>query len=160
MQRRRFLGRLGFVSLFPWQLISGRSGNSQQTAGTKIILPDLPDSTPFSEAVLFGFDDRAFPFQNGLQTHLISGRDPTLVLEHGPEGSHDEVLLYYGTVIRIGDTFHMWYSGNYGPRDNDVNVERKNYRICYATPGKERPKKFAIEAGSGHVLAVYKRQKN
>jgi hypothetical protein len=56
-----------------------------------------------------------------------------LVLTHGPTGSYDEVLLYYGSVIRIGDTFHMWYNGNYGPEENQIGYERVNCKIGYAT---------------------------
>src|SRR5215510_11010893 len=74
-------------------------------AATKIRLPGFPQPAPLPGVVLFGFDDRAFPYQNLVQTHLNAGRNPKVVLDHGKEGSVDEVLLYYGTVIRIGDTF-------------------------------------------------------
>ena len=43
-----------------------------------------------------------------------------------PEGSHDEVLLYYGATIFIDDTFHIWYNGNHGPFNNDINFGREN----------------------------------
>ena len=102
-------------------------------AATKIRLPGFPQSTPLPGVVLFGFDDRAFPYQNLVQTHLNPGRNPKVVLQHGPEGSVDEVLLYYGTVLRIGDTFHLWYTGNYGPQANNIGYERVDCRICYAT---------------------------
>lgn len=72
-----------------------------------ILLPDLPSAEPLSEAVLFAFDDCAFPFREHVQVHLIPGEDPTLVLPPGPPGSHDEQVRYYGTVIRLGDTFHF-----------------------------------------------------
>ncbi len=98
-----------------------------------MLLPTLPCAAPLDEAVLFGFDDRAFPFQNQVQTHLSMGRSPTTVLSHGAPGSHDEVLLYYGSVIRIGDTFHMWYTGNYGPLMNHIGYELTNCFLCYAT---------------------------
>jgi hypothetical protein len=103
------------------------------TQHASILLPDLPAATPVSEAVLFGFDDRAFPYQNNVETHLIPAKDGRIFLRGGPEGSHDEVVLYYGTVIRIGDTLHMWYIGNYGPLQNTVNYERVHCCICYAT---------------------------
>ena len=100
----------------------------------QFLMPTLPSATPLDELVLFGFDDRAFPFQGNVQAHLIPGRRPRFVLEHGPEGSHDEVLLYYGTVILIDDTFHMWYNGNYGPTTyGHMCYERVNCVICYAT---------------------------
>lgn len=97
----------------------------------RILLPTMPSTAPLDEAVFFAFDDRAFPFQNRVQTHLIPGTNPRVVLSHGPEGSHDEVLLYYGTVIRIDDTFHMWYNGNYGATPR-ICVQ-KNCVLCYAT---------------------------
>ena len=55
----------------------------------KFPMPTLPSAAPLNELVLFGFDDRAFPFQSLAQTHLIPGRGPRYVLKHGPEGSHD-----------------------------------------------------------------------
>jgi len=113
-------------------LVSSYSASSSE-GGTKVQLPTFPQATGLPQVVLFGFDDRAFPFQNLVQTHLIPGRNPKVVLRHGPEGSHDEVLLYYGTVIRIGDTFHLWYNGNYGPLANNIGYERVNCCICYAT---------------------------
>jgi hypothetical protein len=98
-----------------------------------VLLPDLPCATPLPEVVLFAFDDRAFPFRNGAQVHLRVGRQPHIVLPCGSPGSHDERVLYYGTTIKIGDTFHMWYNGNSGPAINQVGPTRKNFRICYAT---------------------------
>src|SRR5687768_6330770 len=98
-----------------------------------ILLPAIPNAAPLPEAVLFGFDNWAFPFQNQLQTHLIPGQNPRLVLLPGAPGSPDEVVLYYGTVIRIGDTLHLWYNGNYGPLQNTIGYEREYCVICYAT---------------------------
>jgi len=129
MQRRRFWQSLGAASFLPslssqFRLAGQQSGGSESRNGTRVLLPSLASAAPLPEAVLFAFDDQAFPFRDLVQTHLIPGDHPQFVLDHGPEGSHDEVLLYYGTVIRIGDTFHMWYNGHY---------ERKYYVVCYAT---------------------------
>ena len=38
-------------------------------------------------------------------------------------------------------------------------IDEDQYRICYAPPGKERPKDFSTKAGSGHILHVWKRVK-
>jgi uncharacterized protein (TIGR03067 family) len=38
-------------------------------------------------------------------------------------------------------------------------VEGDTYRVCFAPAGKERPKDFACQAGSGHTLTVWKREK-
>ena len=123
MKRRNFLGSLAAGPLLP----------AAAGSGGKILLPSLPDASPLSEVVLFGFDDKSFPFLHHVEAHLVSGKSPRTVLSHGPSGSHDEVLLYYGSVIRIGDTFHMWYNGNYGPEMNQIGYERVNCCICYAT---------------------------
>jgi len=34
-----------------------------------------------------------------------------------------------------------------------------DYKVCFAPPGKERPKEFASAPGSGHILQVWKREK-
>jgi hypothetical protein len=99
----------------------------------KILLPTLPDAAPVPEAVLFAFDGWAFPFQLYLQTSLIAGQRPRLVLPHGPPGSHDESLMFYGDVIRVGDTFHLWYCGNYGPIMAAPGGAREKFVVCYAT---------------------------
>jgi uncharacterized protein (TIGR03067 family) len=38
-------------------------------------------------------------------------------------------------------------------------VKGDDYRVCFAPPGKERPREFASPAGSGHILQVWKRKK-
>ena len=98
-----------------------------------IRLPSLPHARPLDSAVLFGFDDRAFPFQNGVHARLKMAQNPQIVVRPGPPGSHDEVVLYYGTVIRVGDELRMWYIGNYGPLQNTINFERVHCCVCYAT---------------------------
>jgi hypothetical protein len=133
---------------------------THQQDGPAVVLPALPHPEPLSEAVLFSFDDRALPFREGLEMRLIPGTNPQVVLRHGPGGSHDEVLLFYGTVIKIGDTLHMWYNANHGPLDNHVNIERRNCVIAYATSTDgvswEKPELGLVEfAGSkGNNIVV------
>lgn len=98
-----------------------------------VLMPQLPSAVALDEVVLFGFDNVAWPFTAGVQRHLIPASEPQIVLRPGEMGAHDEVLQYYGTVLRIDDRFHMWYSGNYGPLDNYAGFERKHCHICYAT---------------------------
>ncbi len=124
-------------------LIAGLSaGGSKTLAATtavngpgpgSILLPGAAAPGPFAEAVLFAFDDRAFPFKSNVETRLFIGQKSRLVLPPGPPGSHDESLLYYGTVIRIGDTFHLWYNGNHGPMRPLPGFERKLCALSYAT---------------------------
>ncbi|MDB6092839.1 MAG: hypothetical protein JWM32_401 [Verrucomicrobia bacterium] len=107
--------------------------STDPNAQGSILLPGSPAAGPFKEAVLFGFDDQAFPFRSNVETRLFTGQNPRLVLLPGPVGSHDEALLYYGTVVRIGDTFHMWYNGNYGPMRSLPGFEREKCVLAYAT---------------------------
>jgi hypothetical protein len=88
-------------------------------------LPGFPYDEPLEEVFLFGFDNRAFPYQNGVQTHLIHSSKSKIVLKHGPEGSHDEFLRYYGAVIHIEDKFHMWYFGNNGKQDTSHGFRQR-----------------------------------
>lgn len=124
------LGRRDLVKLAAASV--GAASAMAKKGGTAIVLPDLPCAAELPEVVLFGFDDRAFPFRNESEIRLIPGQAPKLVLRHGETGSADEVLLYYGSVIRIGDTFHMWYTGNYGPLLNHIGYELTNCFLCYA----------------------------
>ena len=106
---------------------------TESAVSGQVLLPDLPGAAPVDEAVLFAFDEWAFPFQNHAQTHLIPGVNPSYVLRPGPEGSHDENLIYYGTTIRIGGTFHMWYCGSWGPLNLHPNFPPAGCSLCYAT---------------------------
>jgi uncharacterized protein (TIGR03067 family) len=38
-------------------------------------------------------------------------------------------------------------------------LDGDTFKMCYAAPGKERPKEFTTKADSGHTLAVWKRAK-
>jgi uncharacterized protein (TIGR03067 family) len=38
-------------------------------------------------------------------------------------------------------------------------LDGDTWRLCYALPGKERPKEFVSKKGSGHTLAVWEREK-
>ncbi len=77
-----------------------------------------PLAKGLKEIALFSFDSHAFPFQTGLRlkmrsfpTHLDSRPEPVLTL--GDPGTHDSgSIAYYGTVIRIGEEYWMWYLGN------------------------------------------------
>ena len=98
-----------------------------------ILLPSLPDPAPLSEAVLFAFDDQAFPFRAFTEVRLSSSRASNIAVPAGLPGSHDELAVCYGATIKIGDAFHMWYMGNSGPLTNWAGHERKVWRMCYAT---------------------------
>lgn len=100
-----------------------------------VTLPELPGADPLHEAVLFAFDDRAFPFRNHIEIGLTAAQNPQLVLPPGEPGAHDEIIRFYGTVLRIGEMFHIWYFGSHGPERGIIgqgNGTRSSV-MCYAT---------------------------
>jgi hypothetical protein len=72
------------------------------------------------EVVLFPFDTHAIPFRSGLQLDLVEAGRPrslpgrptvgSVVLPPGKPGDPDSNMVeFYGTVIRVGDEYRMWY---------------------------------------------------
>ena len=51
----------------------------------------------------------------------------------GAPDSYDGAILYYGTVIRINGTYHLWYNGNYGAERPLLGFELAQCCLCYAT---------------------------
>jgi len=92
--------------------------------------------------VIFSFDEFSLPFCRNSRMHLIHGKavihsepgvqHPPVVLTNGPPGSHDETVHYYGTTMRIGDEFRMWYMGRIGSDELNANLEGFEGRLCYA----------------------------
>jgi uncharacterized protein (TIGR03067 family) len=50
-------------------------------------------------------------------------------------------------------------AGAKGPILGIYEFDGDALKLCFATPGKERPKDFEAKAGSGHTLTVWKREK-
>ena len=67
-----------------------------------------------AESVLFAFDDQSIPWQHNLKLTLVpvTKHPGNPVLRRGPEGAPDHGhAVLYGTVLKEGDTFRMWYLG-------------------------------------------------
>lgn len=79
--------------------------------------------------VLFPFDDHSIPFQDGLKLNLQGsrgGHGNSPVISLGEAGEHDsQWIAFYGTVLRIGEEFWMWYLGQ-GP------CSKWHQRVCLA----------------------------
>ncbi|MSU64651.1 MAG: hypothetical protein EXS38_00775 [Opitutus sp.] len=108
-------------------------------ATNAITFPELPCGEVEGEAVLFGFDRAAFPFQDGVQTHLVAGQNPISVLRPGPPGSHDEFTRFYGTVLRIDGQYHMWYWGEYGPELTQIGLGQGGHEDRRAASDPRQP---------------------
>lgn len=63
---------------------------------------------------MFAFDDHSIPWQHNLKVTLVQAtkHPENPVLRTGPSGSADYGhAVLYGSVIKIGDKFRMWYLG-------------------------------------------------
>jgi uncharacterized protein (TIGR03067 family) len=56
-------------------------------------------------------------------------------------------------------TIELKVEGSDQPVHGIYELDGDMFKICYAAPGEERPKKFSTQAGSGHTLGVWKRAK-
>ena len=74
-------------------------------------------STPLAHAderVLFAFDEQSIPWRDNLKLTMVQAdkHPANPVLKHGPEGAPDHGhAVMYGSVLRIGGKFRMWYLG-------------------------------------------------
>jgi len=83
------------------------------------------------KVVLFPFDDYSIPFQHGLQLQLIPNkagidRRKIVLRPGGPAAPDSKLVVYYGTVRRVGDELWMWYLGQ-GDQDKEWHE-----RVCFA----------------------------
>ena len=88
------------------------------------------------EIVIFPFDSLSVPLRHGLQLMMNEGlKLPKPALTRGKPGSPDSVnIAYYGTVIKVGDVYRMWYLGG-GDLDEGEPVSwyrAYKMRVCYA----------------------------
>ncbi len=70
--------------------------------------------TQADERVFFAFDDHSIPWRHNLKVSLVEAEKHSgnPVLRRGPKGAPDHGhAILYGTVIKDGETFRMWYLG-------------------------------------------------
>jgi hypothetical protein len=87
------------------------------------------------EAVLFSFDDHAIPWRNNLKlTPIPATKHPANpVLRRGPLGAPDHGhAILYGSVLRIGGTFRMWYLGMFETELKSGQAPGWWRPMCYA----------------------------
>lgn len=73
-----------------------------------------PPTSRDGETVFFAFDDHGIPWQHNLKLTLVQAKKHPAnpVLRRGPKGAPDNGhAILYGTVIKDGDKFRMWYLG-------------------------------------------------
>jgi hypothetical protein len=98
----------------------------------------LPDA---GEAVLFAFDDHSIPNRWNVHLTLQQAVKHPLnpIVRRGPPGTPDDARIqFHGTVLRVGETFRMWYLAmdEAGLRAYGSNAAYDGYaRVCYAESG-------------------------
>jgi hypothetical protein len=96
-----------------------------QSAGTGLV----------KEQVLFAFDDHSLPFKHNLQLTLVpvTKYPGNPVLRKGPKGSSDHGhACLYGTVIKTGNKFRMWYLGMIEDSGKNAYTPGWYRPMCYA----------------------------
>ena len=121
-----------------------------------MIIKSNPGHVDTERVVLFPFDDHGLPFRQGLRLHLVGFKTPVdrtrIVVPLGPPGAPDSKrVIYYGTVLRVGDELWMWYLGH---GDDD----HWHQRVCLAKSRDgytwEKPNLGLVEyQGSGRTTS-------
>ncbi len=89
------------------------------------------------ERVLYAFDDQSIPWQYNLKVTLVPAEKyaGNPVLKQGPAGAADRGhAVLYGTVIKDGAKFRMWYLGMIEDGMNESNGQAPGWwrPMCYA----------------------------
>lgn len=90
------------------------------------------ENSSSGEKVFFAFDNRSIPWQHNLKVTMVEAEKypGNPVVRRGPEGSPDHGhAVLYGTVIKDGDKFRMWYLGKHETHNNGSGWWRP---MCYA----------------------------
>ncbi len=100
-----------------------------------LLLLTLHSPATAAEQVLFAFDDHGIAWQHNLKLTLETAvKHPgNPVLRSGPPGSPDHGhAILYGTVLKQGDTFRMWYLGMHEPEVKSGQAPGWWRPMCYA----------------------------
>lgn len=100
-----------------------------------LLLLTLHSPATAAEQVLFAFDDHGIAWQHNLKLTLETAvKHPgNPVLRSGPPGSPDHGhAILYGTVLKQGDTFGMWYLGMHEPEVKSGQSPGWWRPMCYA----------------------------
>ena len=109
-----------------------------QNQGMKItlcLLSCLAFQLHAAEQVFFAFDDNNIAWQHNLKLTLEEAQKHpgNPVLRSGPPGSPDAGhAILYGTVLKHGDTFRMWYLGMHEPEIVKGQAPGWWRPMCYA----------------------------
>jgi hypothetical protein len=100
-----------------------------------MLLAVLPAWTQTSTGpiTIFSFDDGIIPFKDNLSLTMVQATKypGNPVVPHGVPGTPDaHRAQFYGTVIRVGDKYRMWYAAD--PAPTEVDSHATTFRPAYA----------------------------
>jgi hypothetical protein len=87
------------------------------------------------ETTIFAFDDHTIPFRHNLVVTMVKAEkySGNPILSTGPAGTPDSHRVqFFGSVIRIGGKYHMWYSADDQGRAGGTQRGATRFRIAYA----------------------------
>lgn len=102
---------------------------------SRLLLSCLAFNAIAAEQVFFAFDDLNIAWQHNLKLTLETAQKHPAnpVLRSGPPGSPDAGhAILYGTVLKQGDTFRMWYLGMHEPEIVKGQAPGWWRPMCYA----------------------------
>jgi hypothetical protein len=130
---RRSRNRTGTACILSTLLLLsvGRTGSAETLdSGTfKPAINELEGQT------LFAFDNVSIPFTRSLkiEMHAPEKYQGNPIVKRGEPGEPDSNgIKFYGSVIRVGDKFRMWYVGGTSPQVPGLPDEKALWRPLYA----------------------------
>lgn len=88
-----------------------------------------------NEYVIFSFDDVCIPWKHNLKLTMVEATKypGNPVLRKGPKGTIDDGhAILYGTVIKTGNKYRMWYLAKHGNTEEKGQVTANWRPMCYA----------------------------
>jgi hypothetical protein len=98
-----------------------------------LLLWTLVSTVSAGEYTIFAFDDHTIPFRHNLQLTMQAPRkyEGNPVVPRGSDDAPDAIRAqFYGSVLRIGDKWRMWYAAM--ANDRAVGARMTSFRVAYA----------------------------
>ena len=95
----------------------------------------MPVIDELAGQTLFAFDNVSIPFTRSLALEM---RKPEKhpgnpVVKRGPRSEPDHWgVQFYGSIIRVGDKFRLWYAALDGARGEQAEQDPSFWRVAYA----------------------------
>ena len=115
--------------------VKSQDGGAASRTPKRVARVSIAGGPEVGEAVLFSFDDHAIPWRDNIQLTLASAQKHSAnpVVRRGPKGAPDHGhAILYGSVLRIGGKFRMWYLGMFETEIRNGQAPGWWRPMCYA----------------------------